>query len=91
MTAHELIVDLHRRGVRLELAAGATRVRWHAVDDRTVRQRDVEALAALKSDVIDLLLERDERAAVLEIEGGLSRDEAERAAMEELAATQAAR
>jgi hypothetical protein len=40
----------------------------------------------LKADVIDLLIERDERAAVMEVEGGLSREDAERAAMEELTA-----
>jgi hypothetical protein len=86
MTAHDLICDLHRRGVRLELSAGASRVRWAAEDESEVRRRDVEALALLKPDVIDALIERDERAAVMEVEGGLSREDAERAAMEELTA-----
>lgn len=72
-----MLASLHRRGVRLWLAAD--RVHFDgpadALDDETLR-----ACRAVRDDLRDLLEQIEERAAIVEFDAGLSRHDAEAAA-----------
>jgi hypothetical protein len=78
MTAWRLYWDLRARGIRLRVlrtriqAAGAL----SPVDRQAIRER--------RDELMDLLERLEERAAIMEYDGGLSRNEAERRAESDL-------
>ncbi len=85
MDVRALLDRLHRRGVRLR--ANGDRLRWFAPvgvvtdgDLAELRRHKGEVLAILREDERDRI---EERAAIIEFDGGLSRAEAERRANDE--------
>lgn len=85
MSAQRLLDQLYRRGVRLRL--NGDRVCWFAPVG-VMTDADLTALRQHKSEVVAILQaadrdRREERAAILEFDAGLSRRDAERRAREE--------
>ena len=85
MRVHVLMDSLWRRGVRLR--RNGDRLRWIApvgvvteADLGLLHQHKAEVLAILREEERDRI---EERAAILEFDGGLSRSEAERRAQGE--------
>jgi hypothetical protein len=77
MTLSALLSTLHAAGVALTLDAGALRYRA----PKGVMTPDLlQQLAEYKAALLDLLEAFEERAAIMEYEGGLSQEEAERLA-----------
>lgn len=79
MSAAELLLDLDRRGIRLE--AHGDRLRYHPRLALTPELLD--RLKAHKAELLKALERYEERAAIREYEAGLSREEAERLAQRE--------
>ncbi len=76
MTAPTLLDRLHRRGVRFRI--DGDRLRWLAPVG-VVNEADLTALREHKADVLAILREDEldrfeERAAIMEFDGGLTRE-----------------
>ena len=85
MTASTLLDRLHRRGVRFRI--DGDRLRWVApagvmteADLTALREHKAGVLAVLREDERDRF---EERAAIMQFDGEMTREEAERNAMEE--------
>lgn len=63
MTAQELLAELDGAGVRLALGSGAGRLRVNAPAGALTEERR-RMLAELKDDLLELVYEREERAAL---------------------------
>ncbi len=80
MSALELFKELTNKKVRLFIAEGQLVAEGNVTKPMALKIRDS------KADLIDLLearkYELEERAAIMEFDGGLSREDAERAAIQ---------
>lgn len=86
MTAPALLDHLHRRGVRFRV--DGDRLRWIAPAG-VVTEADLTALREHKANVLAVLREEEhdrieERAAIMEFDGEMTREEAERRALAEI-------
>lgn len=86
MTALALLDDLDQRGVRFRI--DGARLRWVApvgvvtdADLAALRRHKAEAVAILREDERDRL---EERAAIMELDGKMTPDEAERRAQADI-------
>jgi hypothetical protein len=79
MNAADLLLDIERRGIRLE--AHGDRLRYHP---RSALTPDLlDRLKAHKAELLEAIERFEERAAIMEFDAGLSRPEAERLARKE--------
>ncbi len=74
MSVAEIMADLGRLGIRLK--AEGERLRFHPRS--TVTPELLHRLRDHKADLLDAMERIEERAAILEFDAGLSRDDAER-------------
>lgn len=86
MTTPTLLDRLHRRGVRFRI--DGDRLRWRAPtgvmaedDISDLREQKAEALAIIRDEQRDQI---EERAAIMEFDGEMTREEAERRARAEI-------
>ena len=79
MSAAEIMVDLARRGIRLE--GEGERLRYYPRSALTPELLD--RLIAHKAELLAAIERFEERAAIMEFDAGLSRPEAERLAWKE--------
>jgi len=80
--ARSLVADLHARGVAIRMVGDRLRYRPMSAVPPELRAR----MAACKDDLLDLVQHFEERAAIREFDGGLSRAEAEQLAWEDVLA-----
>lgn len=78
--ARSLVADLHARGVAMRVVGDRLRYRPMSAVPPELRAR----MAACKDDLLDLVELFEERAAIRELDGGFSRAEAERLALEDV-------
>lgn len=76
--ARSVLADLRARGVSLRAVGDRLRFRPSAAVSAELRER----IVANKPDLLALLERFEERAAIMEYDGGLPREEAERRAWE---------
>ncbi len=81
MTAEKAFVGFFQRGIQLSVVDG--NLNFKAAEG-VVTAKDIAVMKELKEDLIDVIMERDERAAIYQYEGNLSRFRAEQLACDDI-------
>lgn len=82
MTAEKAFVGFFQRGIRLSVEGD--KLKFKAETEGIVTAKDIAVMKEMKSDLIDVVMEFEERAGIYEFEGDLTRPEAERLAVGDL-------
>ena len=84
MTANLVIARLHGDGLFIKSISG----HLHVSPKEQITDENRALIKAYKDDLVDFLETYEERAAIMEYDGGLSRTEAEARAFEDCKATE---